>query len=167
MSATGSPNPTNNPSPPNKPLTSKQKSSAPPLTKEARSHANVICGCFEKNLKSIAEAVAEANQAESVLINHVNAALTALKQSGLEAPKPPKKFWQRQDFKVGLGTMLIGLAPTVGSVFTDYFESGGIALTKQPFNLWVFVVSIPATIFLSGAVLAIYGWMQSPEHHDK
>lgn len=124
-----------------------------PLTTEARAYANKVREQFEKNLKTIAEEIADSQSAEAVLVPHVDEAFLTLKRAGLRTPGAVPRFYQRSDFWVGIGTFLIGLSLTISSFARDVLESTS-PLKEQPGNMWVWMISVPAVVLAVGCFMA-------------
>lgn len=150
--------PTNQPTKPTE--GKKGKPSPPPLTPEARTQANRVGDDFAASLKAVAEEIAKHQKAEAVLVPHVNEALLTLKRSGMR--KPPDHFWQRPDFKVGFGTFVFSLGPTLASFAKDVLEVSG-PLKDQPGAMWAFMICPPFLLCIAGCFIAARGWTQSYE----
>jgi len=146
---------------------SARSQAAPTLTNQASEQVRRASARFEGNLRQIAVTLANDESAEHVLKLHVNKALLTLKENGLKAPGPPKRFWQRQDFKVGVGMLILTIGTLISGLSRDVLESEGQSISQQPFKMWVFVISPVILFSIVGVCLAAYGWMQSPEHPRK
>jgi len=134
-----------------------------PLTERASDAAATLTELFDQCLKGVAENLALDGGAENVLVPHIKEAHLALKRNGLNAP--PRWFFQRSDFKVGLGGMLFGSSFSIGGLSLTglgYISepSRGI-IASNPVAFWALVVVMPGLVGALGVVLALVGWMQS------
>jgi hypothetical protein len=129
----------------------------PLLSNEARDRAKAITDHFDASLKRIAKDIALANLCESVLRTHVTEAFVIFRRSGFS--KKATKWYQRPDFKVAMGSILIGLAPAIGGFAKDIVgpQNG------SPVCFWLFVITLPVLVGVGGFCLAAFGWLQA-EH---
>lgn len=130
---------------------------SPPLTSKAREQSTNIVAHFECHLLGVAETIASNHAAENVLVPHVNEALLTIKRTGLE-PQAAIKLTQKPEFRITLGGILLGLAPSVSSFAKDIIQSYG-ELDASPYAFWTWMISIPLALGFIGLGLTIAGWM--------
>lgn len=131
----------------------------PPLTEIARNQLRSLRDRYEKNLEGIAERIALSSNAENVLAQHVDEAHLTLKRCGLSPPGPKPKFYQRDDVKVGVGTLLAGASFSISSFAKDVIQAGG-SLNEHPYAFWLSMIIIPMLMGIGGIALAVWGWVE-------
>ena len=141
--------------------TPNESSSLPKLSSEGRAEAKRIIDEFDANLKGISAHIASDAGASKIIEPDIRQAHSTLRECALTIRKP-LAFYQRADFKVGVGSILIGLAPTVASVAKDVMESGGGKIGDQPIALWTCMIGLPFIIFGGRVFLTAWGWAESP-----
>lgn len=85
---------------------------------ETTQRLNQLCELFKSNLKTVAESFAKHENAEAVLVRHVEEAYAALARLGLTS----RRWYERTEFWTGIGGLLIGLAfalPDLLAAFMD------------------------------------------------
>lgn len=141
------------------------KAKAPSHTDVALERRQALCDKFDAGLKGIAEEIAIECAAENVFVSHVDQAVLTLRRCGLNPTSRNRRFYKRHDFKVGCGSVLIGVAPSISSFSKDALLSNG-PLMDQPLLCWIFMIGVPIVVAMAGIALAIYGWVQATYTHD-
>jgi hypothetical protein len=127
----------------------------PPLTVQARNEAAKYTELYDRNLKAIAGNIANASRAENVLVPHIEEAHHTLKRCGLT-----RRYWfQKTEFEVGFGTLLLGLAPSISALAHQIIKADPTLDTTQ--NLWTWIISIPLLVAFTGIFFAVHGWVRS------
>lgn len=104
---------------------------------------------LEADLKAIAVRLAKHEGSERVLEKHVEQAFQSLACSGLER----RKIWQRPESEVGLGALLVGLAPSVPDVVGTAIEN----IDKA----WPYNIGGIAILVGTGVTLVLHGWWRN------
>jgi hypothetical protein len=123
------------------------KKGRPSYTTEGNSAVLKIKADIERDVRGIAESIAIHERAEKVLETHVETAYATLAHLGLKR----RRWYGRQEFEVGVGTLLIAIAGVFASA-ADYFFPH---LFSAPFKLSIIIV-----LAVVGAVLSLHGWMR-------
>lgn len=139
-------------------------SEQPSLSPEGRREANLIVNEFEHHLKSLAGCLAKEAGASKVAEPHVRDAYAVLRKCGR---KPPPKWFWRSDFRVGIGSLMVGIAFAISSVAKDVITIDGKSLAasvpQNPGTFWLAMVITPAALLISGALIAMNGWMRGDD----
>ena len=132
--------------------------STPQLGPLARARAIALAQTFQADLVAVSQTVARHGGFNFIDEPHVNEAMATLRRAGL---RRAMWFWQRPDFRVGIGGVLLGLGPTVSSVAKDVIQSLEGGVDKHPWAMWTFMISLPFVVCLAGGILAVWGWVDS------
>ncbi len=128
---------------------------SPNHTRDARKLVTAIRDRFKADLVEIAERIAKANSAESVLRLHVDAALQSLKSTGLEQ----RGKWPRICLAVGSG--LIGSSLSVAGFALTLLQMNGEVDVKTA-EFWGFVIVGPVAMAIVGVGMSVLGWLKTP-----
>jgi hypothetical protein len=114
----------------------------------AQSHLAVQAEIYQKTLKDVAEAFAHHEQAEVILVRHVNEAHGALARVGLSN----LNWLSRAENLTALGGILIGASFAASDITSVFFDDGP---TRKGFAIaWFF------TLMAIGFFLYSAGWKQ-------
>lgn len=116
-------------------------SPSPRWLKAAEAQADLLVENFEVDLRGIARH----QNAEAVLMNHVDEAFDCLARAGLKR----LVWWQRTELEVGVGSFLFALALASPDVLGAWFpDAGGIIRAAM------------AALAILGVGVCIHGWFR-------
>lgn len=110
------------------------------------SYTNSVAEEFKRDLKSVAEAMANHDRVDTVSNKHVDEAFAALARSGLNC----KPLYRRSDFWTGIGGLCAGLSFSIPDGFNsvaDYFDAQ-----------WITKLSFPTLFVVFSLGVAVYFW---------
>jgi hypothetical protein len=121
----------------------------PKWNRTTNSAVSQMADCYKKNITDIATAMAAHGKAETVLINHIDDAHTALANAGLSR----LPFLSRVENETALGGIFIGLAIGSSDLMAVFFAEGPekVGATKVCF----------AACIAIGLFLYFHGWYRS------
>lgn len=120
-------------------------SPSPRWLKAAEAQADLLVENFEVDLRGIARSIARHQNAEAVLMNHVDEAFDCLARAGLKR----LVWWQRTELEVGVGSFLFALALASPDVLGAWFpDAGGIIRAAM------------AALAILGVGVCLHGWFR-------